>query len=118
MPKLKSTLPKGDANGLQPIADALVRRPKGLHAIIAIVDCPKIEDDIELGVKIPVIRVRRVEGILRGDLDAAQRLMRRSLEYRTGLSVLPLELEDDVQIAFSQLDGGINADDGDDDPGG
>jgi len=105
MTKLKSTLPKGDANGLGPIAERLLRDPHGLHAIIAIVDCPKTEIDHDLNEQIPVLRVRRVEGILRGDLDVAQRLMRRSLESRTGRSVLPLELEDDIQLAFRDLDG-------------
>ena len=104
MAKLKSTLPKGDANGLGPIAERLLRDPHGMHAIIAIVDCPKTEIDHDLGEQIPVIRIRRVEGILRGDRDMAERLMRRSLEHRTGRSVLSLELEDDVQLAFRNLD--------------
>lgn len=110
MPKLKSALPKGDANGLRPVAESLLHRPHGLHVVIAIVDCPKIEHDIDLDEKVPVLRVRRIEGILREDLTAAQRLMRRSLEYRTGRHVLPLDLEDDIQLAFDQVDGGIDRD--------
>jgi hypothetical protein len=115
MPKLQSKLPKGDANGLGPVAERMLRNPRRMCAIIAIVDCPLIEDDIDLDQKIPVIRIRRVEGILREDMDAAQRLMRRSLEYRTGRHVLALELEDEIQSAFSHADGGINDGEGDDD---
>jgi hypothetical protein len=104
MPKLKSTLPKGDANGLGRVAAAMVRDPHPLHVIIAIVDCPKTEIDHDLDEVIPVIRVRRIEGILPEDLSAAERLMRRSLEHRKGFSVLPLDLEDDIQSAFGRVD--------------
>ena len=110
MPKLKATLPKGDANGLGPIAAAMVRDHRPLHVVIAIVDCPKTEVDHDLDEIVPVIRVRRIEGILPEDRTAAERLMRRSLEHRRGFSVLPLDLEDDIQLAFGRVDP--------DDPGG
>lgn len=111
MPKLKSTLPKGDANGLGPVALSLLRDPHRMQVIIAIVDCAKTEIDHDVDEQIPVIRVRRVEGVLREDMAAAQRLMRRALEFRTGRHVLPLELEDDIQLAFDAVDGGIDGDD-------
>ena len=110
MPKLKSTLPRGDANGLGPIAAKMLRDPRGMHVVIAIVDCAKTEIDHDLDERVAVMRIRRVEGILGDDLDAAQRLLRRSLEYRTGRQVLPLDLEDEVQQAFDAANG-LDSDD-------
>ncbi len=48
--------------------------------------------------------IRRIEVIAPADLTVAQQLMRRSLEARTGRTVLPLDLEDDIRFAFGQVD--------------
>ena len=110
MPKLKATLPKGDHNGLGPVAEAMLKNPRQFAVVLAVVDCAKTEIDHDLGAQIPVLRVRRVEGILSEDLPTAQRLMRRALEYRTGLLTLPLDLEEGIQSAFDQATGAIDSD--------
>lgn len=101
---LSGALPKGDANGLGPIVRALIDEPHRFHVVMAIVDCKSVNTNHDTGEIIPTARIRRIEVVLPGDLDGAQRLMRRALEHRTGRTVLPLDLEDDIQIAFGQID--------------
>jgi hypothetical protein len=48
-------------------------------------------------------RVRRIEVALPGDLSAVERFMRRALEHRSGRTVLPLELEDELRGAFENI---------------
>lgn len=103
--KLSSTLPKEDrTNGLGPIAQALVRDPDRFHVVLAVVDCKTITTDHSLGMVSATTRVRRIEAVLRDDLPAAERLMRRALEARSGHTVLPLDLEDDMRLAFQAIE--------------
>lgn len=102
--KLSGTLPKGEADGLSHIAPQLIREPHQFRVILAIIDCQKTTVDNDTGEVIPTARIRRVEVILPADLTAAERLMRRSLEDRSGRSVLPLDLEDEIAIAFQHVD--------------
>lgn len=106
--KLAGALPKGDANGLGPLVLDLVQRPDGLKAVIAIIDCKTITTNADTGETVPTARIRRIEGVLPGDLAAARRLMERALEKRTGRTTLPLSLEDDLREAFEGI-----AEDGD-----
>jgi hypothetical protein len=103
--KLTGSLPKGDANGLGPIIGDLVDDPAALHVVLAIVDTKKITTDADTGEVVPTVRVRRIEALLPDDLKAARRLMERALERRTGKTVLPLTLEDDVREAFKDEGG-------------
>lgn len=101
---LSGNLPAGDANGLTTIIRELIDEPKRLHAIIAIVDCRKVTTDSDSGEVIPTVRIRRVEAIrLPADLGAAEQLMRRALERRSGQTVLPLDLEDEMRRAFDGI---------------
>lgn len=102
---LAGALPKGDANGLDPIVSALVEDPRGMHVVLAIVDCKKITTNADTGEVVPTIRVRRIEAILTEDKPLAQRLMRRALETRSGRTTLPMSLEDDLIAAFEDTDG-------------
>jgi hypothetical protein len=102
--KLGGALPKGDANGLGPIVRSLIDEPHRFHVVMAIVDCKSVTTNNDTGEVIPTARIRRIEVILGQDLTDAQRLMRRSLEHRTGRTVLPLDLEDDINIAFRGID--------------
>jgi hypothetical protein len=119
--KLQGTLPKGDANGLEAIASALVARPRGLHVVIAVVDVKKITTDSDDGSAEPTVRIRRVEVIPPDDKEAAEKLMRRALERRQGDTVLPLEVEDELTMLFENIDPDtgelLTADDDDDDTG-
>jgi len=101
---LSGALPKGDANGLGPVVRTLIDEPHRFHVVMAIIDCKQVSTNHDTGEVIPTARIRRIEVILRDDLNAAQQLMRRSLEKRSGRTVLPLDLEDDIQIAFGRID--------------
>lgn len=114
--KLQSQLPKGEPNGLGEIEAALVRNPKGMHVVIAVVDAKQIIADADTGMVEPTVRIRRVEVIGKEDAREAERLLRRALERRQGDTVLPLEIEDEIAEIFENLDretGEIRSEDGD-----
>jgi hypothetical protein len=99
--KLSSSLPQGEANGLAAIAAALAETPETVHVVIALVDCSKITTNVDNGDVIPTARVRRVEAITdSSDGHRLRQLLRRQWERRTGKTVLPFELEDDLRAAF------------------
>jgi hypothetical protein len=104
MSKLASTLPKGDANGLQAIARDLIDEPHRVHVVLALVDCKKTTVDNDSGEIEPTVRIRRIEAIRGEDLALAQKMLRRALELRTGKTVLPFDLEEDVRNAFRRID--------------
>lgn len=96
-------LPVGDNNGLAAIASALIAEPAKLRVMLAVIDTQKITTKTDTGEKIATVRVRRIEMVLPQDLGEAEKLLRRSLEHRTGQAVLPLELEGDLEAAFAQV---------------
>lgn len=104
MTKLTSALPKGEGNGLTAIARELIDNPSDIHVVIALVDCKKIATDIDTGDVEPTARIRRIEVIGGGDRDIAAKMMRRALETRTGKTVLPFDLEEDLRAAFGRVD--------------
>jgi hypothetical protein len=105
MPTVKTSalLPKGEENGLYAIARELIADPKRFRAVIAIVDCRRVSVDHDSGEEAATIRVRRAEVVLPDDLAAAEKLIRRALEFRTGQTTLPLELEDEIEQAFREM---------------
>lgn len=128
MPDVKTNaiLPRGDDNGLAPVAaqladEATGRAPKQLRAVLGIVDCRRVAVDADTGDEVATVRFRRVELLLPGDLPEAEKLIRRALEARSGQTTLPLELEDEIRQAFADMapddeddgDGAFDAD-GDD----
>jgi hypothetical protein len=102
--KMGAALPRGDADGLSCIAHDLVHDPTRLRVVLCIVDTKKVTTDFDSGDVIPVARIRRVEVVRPEDLAAAEQLMRRALEGRSGGTVLPLELEDEMREAFATVD--------------
>lgn len=102
--KLGAALPKGEGDGLSAIAPDLVRDPKRLRVVMAIIDCKKVTTDHDTGDIIPVARIRRIEVVTGPDLHSAEKLMRRALEKRSGETVLPLDLEDALHEAFQNVD--------------
>jgi hypothetical protein len=110
MPNVKTnaTLPKGEENGLADIAGALVaegtgRSPKRLRAVLGIIDTRRVAVDSDSGDELATVRFRRVEVLLTGDLGAAEKLLRRALEARSGQTTLELDLEDEIRQAFDQM---------------
>lgn len=104
MAKLASRLPKGDGNGLAALSRKLIDDPHEVHVVIALVDCQKVTVDTDEGTQEPTARIRRIEVITDGDKDQAEMMLRRALEKRTGKSVLPFDLEQDVRKAFADFD--------------
>lgn len=60
--------------------------------------------DQDTGDTLPTARIRRAEVVRRQDLKEAERLVRRALEERSGTTVLPMELEDEITAAFADID--------------
>lgn len=102
--KLSAKLPGGDADGLAPIARELINHPHRFHVLMVLVDCQNSHVDYDSGDVVPTARIRRAEVIDRADLPAAEKLMRRALERRSGDTVLPMELEDEIVLAFQRID--------------
>lgn len=104
MTKLASSLPGGDANGLVAIARQLIDSPHEVHVVVGLVDCKRITTDNDSGEIVPTARIRRIEVIGDQDKDLAAKMMRRALEERTGKTVLPFDLEEDLRAAFGRVD--------------
>jgi hypothetical protein len=115
MTKLASSLPKGEANGLSALAAVLVDIPEHVHVVIALVDCKRIQTDVDSGDVEPTARIRRIEAVLPEDHAHAHRMILRSLEKRTGKTVLPFDLEQDLRTAFGGIDPTTGEKHGDDD---
>jgi hypothetical protein len=101
---LGGNLPKGDANGLAALAGDLISDPERKRVIIAIIDNPKTVVHNITGDRVATVRIVRIEAVRNDDLPAAEKLIRRALEQRTGQTVLPLELEDELSDAFADFD--------------
>jgi len=128
MPDVKraALLPKGEENGLAAIARDLVaegtgRQPRKMRAVLCVVDCRRVAIDSDTGEEVATVRVRRAEVVLPQDLAEAEKLIRRALEFRTGLATLPLELEEELEQAFREIDleadPDAKADEGGEEPG-
>lgn len=104
MTKFSSTLPKGEANGLTSIHNQLLANPKGTHLIVGVVDVKTITTDVDTGDQVATVRFRRVEPIAPQDADEAVRLMQRGTERRTGATMLPIEIEDELRELMANLD--------------
>ena len=104
MAKLSSGLPKGDGNGLTAIERELIDNPHDVHVVVALVDCKKTSTDNDTGEIIATARIRRIEAITEDDKDLAAKMLRRALEKRTGKTVLPFDLEEDMRAAFGHID--------------
>lgn len=111
MTKLNARLPKGDANGLDSLARKMLEEPHQVHVVIALIDCAKVIVDTDEGTSEPTARVRRIEVITEADKGQAQVMLRRALEKRTGKTVLPFDLEEDVRAAFTNFETGELPDD-------
>lgn len=103
MTKLASALPQGTANGLDSIATALVDNPHQVHAVIALIDCKKTTTDNDTGEVEPTARIRRIEALSGEDLTHVEKYIRRAYEKRTGVTTLPIEVEDELTEVFANL---------------
>jgi hypothetical protein len=104
MTKIASSLPAGDGNGLNALARALIDAPHEIHVVVALIDCKKTTTDNDTGEVEPTARIRRIEAISEDDRELAAKMLRRALERRTGKTVLPFDLEEDMRAAFGRID--------------
>jgi hypothetical protein len=102
--KKQALLPRGEENGLAAIAADLHKDPRRYRAVIGIVDCKRGAIDYDTDEEQLTVRFRRIEVVLRGDHGAAEQLIRRALEFRTDEAVLPLELEDELEKTFREME--------------
>lgn len=98
--KLAGALPKGQANGLALLDHVVNQDPETRHVVIAILSTKKLTTDIDSGDVEAAMRIDRVERILPADAETAEKMLRRSLEKRSGMTVLPIDIEDDISEAF------------------
>ena len=99
--KLKSTLPKGDADGLSPLEGALDADGKSRQIVaLVILDVIGRAESFVTGEKEITTKLRRIEALLPGDADHARRMLQRAFEHRTGVTTLPIDLEEDLRSAF------------------
>lgn len=104
MTKLSPALPEGDGNGLTAIARALIDRPHEVHVVVALVDCKTTAVHHDNEEHVPTARIRRIEVVRGDDRKVAQQMMRRALEDRTGQTVLPIDMENELREAFGNID--------------
>lgn len=105
MTKLNASLPKGDGNGLGSLDLAMTSDPERVHVVLMLIDCKKITTDTDTGDVEATARIRRIEPIPGADRDLAGKMLRRAFELRTGKTVLPFDLEQDVIEAFGEHPG-------------
>lgn len=98
--KLSGSLPKGQANGLALLDHIVNQDPETRHVVIVIMSTKKLTTDVDSGDVEAAMRIDRVERILPGDAQQAEKMLRRSLEKRSGMTVLPIDIEDDIAEAF------------------
>jgi hypothetical protein len=98
---LSGRLPDGDADGLHHLLPDLVADPTQVRVMVALIDTSKVTTKVDDATVTATVRVRRVEALTDPvDCEAARRILQRAYERRTGLTVLPFELETDVISAF------------------
>lgn len=102
--KIGGALPKGEGDGLSGYAGEMIRDPHRFRVVLAVIDVKKLTTDFDSGDTIPVARIRRIEMIAGPDLATAEQLMRRAQEKRSDMTVLPLDLEDEISSAFRDID--------------
>ncbi|WMM74271.1 hypothetical protein RCF27_08260 [Rhodococcus pyridinivorans] len=100
--KFSSGLPKGETvNGLTAMTGQMSERPEALHVAVIVFDTSKITIDTDTGDATPTARIRRIEPItIADDKKQLNKLVTRAFEQRTGKTVLPLDLEDEIRSAF------------------
>jgi hypothetical protein len=105
MPDIKPTalLPKGEANGFVTIAKELRDDPLKVRAAIVVFNAKRGTEDYDQADTVITIRVLRVARLLPQDLPHAEAMLRRAVEYDSGETTLPLDLEDEIRAAFEAM---------------
>lgn len=99
---LAGGLPKHDAlNGLVSLAADAITTPDEQWVAVVVLNVKKLTTNLDTHEVIPTFRVVRIEPIVEpGDKAYLGRIASRAHERRTGKTVLPLDIEDDLRAAF------------------
>lgn len=101
--RMTNGLPKeSEENGLIDIARELLKEPLKRIPVVGVVDCSKITTDTSSGAREATVRVLRLEQVHPDDRLELERIIRRSLEWRRGDEVLPIDLERDLEAWFPE----------------
>lgn len=105
MPDINSRalLPKGEANGLVAIAKELRDDPLRLRAALVVFNAKRGTEDYDQSDTLITVRVLRVARLLPQDLPHAEAMLRRAVEFDSGETTLPLDLEDEIRAAFEGM---------------
>lgn len=103
MSRLSAALPTGEANGLSALDHKFVALPHETVVAIVLLDVKQIVTNPDTEESTPTLRIRRVEPIVGTDRDLAAQMMRRAVEERTGQSVLPIEMEDEISALLADV---------------
>lgn len=109
--KIAGALPKGEANGLATLDRIVTSDTEMRHVVIAVLATKKVVTDIETNETEAQMRIERIERILPLDVEVAEQLLRRALQKRSGQTVLPIDVEDDISSAFREALLDIHGDD-------
>lgn len=107
---LSGSLPGVDElNGLPSAAPAVIADNDHKVVAVVVLGAQFIKHNVDTDEGSPQMRVWRIEPVTRADdLKALGRIADRAHEARTGKSVLPLDMEDEVRAVF----GHVNTDTG------
>lgn len=100
--RLGGSLPKSvEMNGLADIAGQMVGNPDDVYVAVVVLSTKKITTEIDTGNVVPTAAIRRIEPIL-DDTDRRRlgQIVTRAFERRTGKTVLPLDMEDEMREIF------------------
>lgn len=100
--KLSGALPKGDKNGLALLDEFVANDPETRHVVLMVLSTKKITKDIDTGDTEALLRVVRCERVLPGDAETVEKVLRRALQKRSGMTVLPIDMEDDIAEIFRE----------------
>lgn len=100
--KLIGTLPKDTANGLDVRLSRMVNNPEETHLAVLRLRTASITEKVDTGEREPALKILGIEAVLPQDAKEAERLLRRALEDRNGVTTLPIEIEDEITAAFRE----------------
>lgn len=102
--RLSAALPEGERNGLLgEVAETFAKDTTGRQIVVALIEVQKVVNNIEKARQEVVLKIARVEAIVReDDVRAMKRIMLRASEERSGQTVLPFETEDEISAYFEQ----------------
>lgn len=104
--KLAGLLPgNNEVNGLADIATSVTENTETMITAVVVLSVAKVTTDVDTGEVTPTLRIKRIEPVSDGeDKTRLGTIASRAYERRTGKTVLPLELEDELREAFSSGD--------------